>query len=89
MKKIWKFTIGQLPFIEYDRFVPQCTLLHAGLQDGKFCVWGIVDTLSSATQKLHLRMYTTGEAIPDSEHLSHLATVQDGPYVAHIFEVKD
>jgi hypothetical protein len=82
---IYKYTVGALPFTDIDVALPaDHTILHGAIQDEKFCIWALVDTKRTSCV-LRFRMYCTGEPIPSAEKLTYLTTVQDGPFVGHIF----
>lgn len=63
-------------------------VLSVQLQDGKACLWAMIDEFVSETDTLVLRMFHTGE--PAERCSRHLATLQHEvngePWVVHVFE---
>ena len=67
---------------------PGFEFLSAQVQDGKLCIWAIVDIMSSKIKKTFI-IIGTGLRIHDENNLSYRATVQMGEYVWHLFELLD
>lgn len=60
-------------------------ILDCQMQGGRLALWALLDP--SATSLLRaFRVYATGTGLPTAPG-RYIATVQDGPYVWHVFEV--
>lgn len=63
-------------------------ILHFGTQrpgHGVLCMWALVDPdIGHEAQRFYV--IGTGQPMPDGKDLEHLATVQDGSFVWHIFK---
>lgn len=57
---------------------------------GDICLWAMVDT-SKASERRHIEIIGTGNPVPDDKGLDRkfIGTVQQGPFVWHIFEKID
>lgn len=79
MKMIYKYTIvtGTLQ-------VPRGSkLLDVQMQDGAICGWFIVDTETSYSDLISVKVCGTGFEAPEGH--GHVGTVQQGPFVWHVF----
>lgn len=86
-------TIHKFPFDVDDRLTILmpigATILHVACQDGRPCLWALVDTESTPTHFRRFRIFGTGHSIPDDTaefRLVYLATFQKPPFVWHLFE---
>lgn len=89
-RRIWKYEVA------FDRDVTECRVpagskaLHAGMQGDKLCVWVAVDVAPG--RELETKGFSvvpTGATIPEHISLDGLvATVLDGGFVWHVFEVQ-
>jgi hypothetical protein len=61
------------------------TPLHVDTQRGVLCLWAMVNT-ESPTIKQKIYLLGTGHEVPSDVHLTHISTIQDGPYVWHFFK---
>lgn len=61
-------------------------ILHAGMQFRDICVWYVCDPASSLTDRTFI-VYGTGHEMKEDEYYRHVNTIQDGPFVWHVFEV--
>jgi hypothetical protein len=84
---IYKYTLGPLPFTRETLLLPESfTILSGALQNEKFCVWVLLDEKKKSTEApVVFHMYCTGEPLSNLNALTYIATVQDGPFVGHIF----
>ena len=80
---VWKFTLefGDSPEIEMPRGARP---IHADVnaEAGRVIVWAVVDPTAPLVKREFV-MRGTGHPLPDVG--AHVATVQDGPFVWHIF----
>lgn len=58
----------------------------AQIQYEKICVWAVVDTDEPPVTK-HIGVFGTGNPLPEDKNLRHIGTVQQPPFVWHIFEI--
>lgn len=81
--KIYKYVLDfKLPVI---RLPYGAKFLHAGYQNRDLCLWYLVDP--EATEiKQKFKVIGTGHDVPDHLYHNHLFTVQDPPFVWHIFQ---
>lgn len=63
-------------------------ILSVQPQEEKTCLWALVDT-DRPREVRFFRLYDTGAPIDPAlaERMRHLATVQKGVYVTHVFEL--
>lgn len=83
---IWKYPLGLERKIEIE--APQgAEWLDVQVQQGRLAAWALVCPSRKAV-KHTLYLFGTGWEIPGdlAEDLIHIATVQEGTYVWHIFE---
>ena len=59
-------------------------ILTCQLQRGEFCVWALVNPEVTELNTWDVRVLGTGQDF-DSVGWAYLSTVQDGPFVWHIF----
>jgi len=85
MKTIWKYeldragaTVLQMP--------AGATIIHVALQGTFICLWAIVDPRLPKEPRC-ISVYGTGNPL-DQEARNHLGTVQEGPFVWHVFGEK-
>lgn len=71
--------------------LPFCAeVIAAGVQGGKHTFWAMVypDQLLPNEHRWFV-IYGTGFPINPALHLEHISTYQDGPFVWHMFEIKN
>jgi hypothetical protein len=82
MKQIFKFrvTLGRNEIMMPKGF----TVLTAQMKDGQIRIWALCDP---DMEKKSVEIYVTGTGINiDTDYYSiYVGTVQDGPYVWHVF----
>jgi len=61
-------------------------ILSSAMQNDKLCIWAIVDTESPDEQRSFI-IIGTGHNLASSFKLNYISTVQDSPYVWHLFEI--
>lgn len=86
MNKIFKYRLHLLPRQKIK--IPRDALyLHIDTVEDDIYVWALVDTKASI-EDVVIRMFATGEEIPDLDHLAFIGTVLhfDGKYVWHFFK---
>lgn len=67
--------------------MPRASLIvHVGYQGQNVQLWAEVDTEEPDVERI-FRVYGTGQPFADGEQGVHVATLMDGPFVWHIFEV--
>jgi len=87
---IWKY---ELENRETEIEMPYgAQVIHVDNQYGKLCLWAIVNP-SKQEQRMETRVFWvvhTGKTIDMPTMKEHIGTVlmQDGTYVAHVFEVE-
>lgn len=77
---ITKYVLGQLPSIT-NVDIPPHDVLDLQIQNGVLVVW--VQERRGPRHKTTFVVYLTGETPAPGR--THLKTLQDGPYVAHIY----
>ncbi len=60
-------------------------LLTVQVQAGRFQLWALVDRANRQQERL-IVIYGTGHPLPDKVG-DYIATVQEGPYVWHVFDL--
>lgn len=60
-------------------------VIHAAQNNGKHLIWAIIDT-TAKMEPVQFSTVGTGRPIPDGA--SYVHTIQDGPYVWHLFKLK-
>ncbi len=81
MKVVYKYNLGLGP---NEITLPKDSKIVAfRMQEGKMCIWAVVYTMQpEEVRRLNVR--GTGQELFDNEE--HIATLQDPPYVWHLFE---
>ena len=88
MKKIFKYELTeQTEGIVKVELPTNAKILKVAFQNGRLCLWAIVDDGNKLTEKRTIMIYGTGEPIEENtETLKHLDTIFQDIYVWHIFE---
>lgn len=90
MRQVWKFRLTSTSsggiLLSHGRIsVPiGSTFLHCGIQAGYITAWLSVDPKERHTEPWAWRLVSTGEDY-EPGNIKHFATIQDGPYVWHLF----
>jgi hypothetical protein len=86
MKTIWKYEFDIADQVTL-MIPPGHTKLHWGRQNpDKICLWALVDS-SLIDEPNHFTVVGTGHDLSLSQNeMTYLASVQDGPFVWHVFE---
>lgn len=85
MRAVWKFPLSHAA-VQDVQMPKGAQILHVGLQGDRICIWAGVDPVLHDMQPRRIQVVGTGhEELPGN--VWHLGTVQQGPYVWHVFEV--
>lgn len=91
MRTIWKFDL--LGESEQVVRMPQgAQLIHVGHQEGTFLrLWAIVDDdMARPTEDRRIAIVGTGHQMPESATPdNHIATVIEGSFVWHVFDITE
>lgn len=88
-KEIWKWTLEPINELEFPK---DTKFLHADVQGGTMCIWGLVDPKEKQKEFRKLVVFGTGHLIPDEivNRLKYISTILGmSPFVWHVFEVED
>lgn len=88
MTKIWKFPL-KFDDVQEITLPEGFKILSVQMQNDNLCMWARVETIKAVhmiTKKIHI--YGTGSNSDSTIHLDYLGTVQDSPFVWHIFMEK-
>lgn len=67
--------------------IPENSLfVDAQMREGELCLWAIVGDDEKSKYSAVIRVFGTGQQVSPEGDLMHIATVQDGIYVWHVFE---
>lgn len=83
MTEIWKFPL-RITDVQTVSMPHDAVVLTAQFQRGVLCLWAIVDS-TIVLQPQQVWIIGTGQPCPDLFDKFHVATVQDGDLVWHIF----
>lgn len=88
MKTIHKYTLAMHFGMRQHHMLPRgATILTIDVQHGQAQLWALVDP-SEPREGRTFYMIGTGQSFgEDARSALHIATVQDGPFVWHWFEV--
>lgn len=86
MKTIYKYPI-EITDEQALTLPVNARILTVQMQEGKSCLWAMIDTEEKRTEQVSISIYGTGHPIADSENLTYLGTVQTlgGQLVFHVF----
>ena len=86
MRSVYKYVFDN-PAGTMELELPRrAEVVHVGEQNGKVCMWIVVDVSAGAEHELRrYRTHGTGHAIVDS-YAKHVGTAFVGPFVWHVFE---
>lgn len=85
MKVIWKFPL----VLTDEQIIPVPSgkqFLCAQVHNGVITLWARVET-TAPQEYTAIRIYGTGDPIPDEDALSYIGTVQYNGYIWHVFEL--
>lgn len=90
MSVIYKYLLDILKTVTH--VMPEGTkTLHVGMQEGNLVLWAHTNLErlghEGAKEVRTFRCYGTGQPIQDQVPTEYIGTVQDGPFVWHIFEI--
>lgn len=83
MKTVWKYILK--PAISIEMLIAS-QLLSVNEQDGKICLWVLVDPEDMRMEVRHFRVFGTGHNIPDKQLFVGSALLEGGSLVFHVFE---
>lgn len=91
MKTIHKAIIDIQDYQELE--FPALSILKWGVQNGNLVVWYLTDTDLPPSQRIKVKLCIIGTGNPimlkKDEYLTHLESLQIGPFVWHLFELKN
>lgn len=87
---IWKYRLDRdVPGSQVIEMPDFSVALTAQIQDDRICLWAFVDPSKPPRQR-KFEVIATGQTvngwIGNGNHRTYIATVQQGPYVWHVFE---
>lgn len=83
MKTIFKYPLGSIGN-NRKRMPKGARVIHAGYDpNGALCVWAEVETDNEDVDRF-FRLIGTGQPLEDG--LKYVGTVQEGPYMWHIYD---
>lgn len=85
MRTVWKFPLRIEDSYQHVPMPDAAAILHAEMQHGRLCLWALVDD-SHANEDRVFRVFGTGHDTA-MDKIAHVSTVQDGPFMWHVFEV--
>lgn len=86
LQKIFKYTL-ELTDVQALHLPSESKILHVDVQNENICLWALVYENWPVESRM-IRIVGTGHPV-DTADLIHLGTVQQGPYVWHVFEQKN
>lgn len=81
---IYKYSIKPLASLVDVQMPFGAHILTAQMQGDVLCLWAMVNP-EAVTVSRHIEIIGTGNPFTES-HRRHIATVQDGPWVWHVFD---
>lgn len=86
MKTIYKYPLPYGRLLGVKLYMPTgAQILSVQMQDGDMVMWALVDPQNPKEHRDDIRIYGTGFELLSSPG-RHVATLQDGPFVWHVFE---
>ena len=87
-QKIWRFALDTFAISQIIRMPIGAEILTAQTQDGKPCLWAVVDAdVKASTEPRFIQVFETGQImIGTSLERKYIATIQIGQTVYHVFE---
>jgi hypothetical protein len=87
VRAVWKFKLADgVDHFALDMPVG-ATILSVQVQNGEPCMWALIPDTSGDREMRVFRIYETGHSMIITEKLLFLGTIQQPPYVWHLFEV--
>lgn len=85
MKKIWKFPLSTAP--THLAVMPAgAEILHVKERDNFPCIWALVDTRQTVTERRTFHIVQTGDDIPaDAGRYIGTVHLHNGTHVLHVF----
>ena len=85
MEVIYKYPLQIMSGIQTVELPDKSKLLSAQMQGSSLCLWARVNPKFAKINR-HFRVIGTGQEF-NSVGLEYVATIQDAPFVWHLFEV--
>lgn len=84
--QVWKFPIDK-PGVHKVEMPEGARVVHVAAQDGKVCLWAVVDPENIAETK-QFQVVGTGWDVEwdDETYTGYIGTARTGIYVWHVFE---
>ena len=79
-RTVWKYNISQSLLLDIPK---HAKALAVQIQNDEICIWFEVD-MSEETERREFVIHATGDIIDERER--YIATVQDCPWVWHVYE---
>lgn len=83
---IWKFPFDMTDEVKIT-MPTGSRILSLQVQNGRPCVWALVDTQTSDTEDRVFDIYGTGQPLKDMDKESFIGTCQLSELVFHVFEI--
>lgn len=85
-KTVWKFPLNAVRVDEdiHESMPANAAIVRVEFQHGVICCWAIVDP-SAPKEDVVLRIYATGDPVPDNCHYIGTFTRADNSLVWHLF----
>lgn len=86
MKTIYKYKL-ELADVQPVNMPMNAEILCAKVQDGNICIWALVDSNAPMIRRV-IEIIGTGNPIADvGRSRKYIGTVEQNPFIWHIFEV--
>lgn len=85
MSAVWKFPLATALTDNALEMPKGAKVVHVGIQGERICLWAIVDMQAPVETRVFQIVGTGHEEV--KEGMAHVGTVQQGPWVWHVFEV--
>lgn len=84
MRRVLKYHLEQGVFQQIVRMSEGAKILSVQMVNGELYFWAEVDN-SKRVKERHIIILGTGDICPP-EHMPYIGTVQDDPYIWHIYD---
>lgn len=84
-QRVWKYGLS-ISGVNVLRMPDGAEPLSVQMQDGVPCLWALVEDDYEATERT-FSFAGTGHAIPATLVTDYIGTIQQGPFVWHLFEL--
>jgi len=88
--RIYKYTFSGIENAEFE--MPKgaeilCVQIQSHLAVTAICIWALVDSLEARVERRRFMVIGTGHELYGVRNVKYVGTVQEPPFVWHIFEV--